>query len=451
MHFYNVRQIKVEQSKSESLYFTIKPYGKKSNPNKIIKKVLFIVYSLMLLTVSLQAQNIIIKAGHLFDSRLGKMLNDQTIVVNNGKILAVGSNLKYNKTDTVIDLSKSWVLPGLMDCHVHITFNFPYGNPSYVEVYTTESTALRALRGAYVAEQFLMSGFTTIKEIGNDANYATADVRKAIKMGWFKGPTIYYAGKIIGPYGGQTANINIENEHLWNFEYIDADNPSEIIKAIRKNIYYGANVIKLVSGQQAGYYDLDDIKAAVDEAKKSGLKVTVHVQGGMAARNVILGGAAAIEHGFELDDDLLRLMKEKGTFLVGTDVGYDSNISWGLDSIRARFQEKNDIDRLQRAYKIGVKMAYGTDLVIDEPGLNRIQTTMKVLQTWKAAEIPNPYILQALTINAAELLGCEKSRGVLEKSYWADIIALKNNPLESIEAVKDVHFVMKEGKVLKEE
>jgi imidazolonepropionase-like amidohydrolase len=171
----------------------------------------------------------------------------------------------------------------------------------------------------------------------------------------------------------------------------------------------------------------------------------------MAARNVILGGAAAIEHGFELDDDLLRLMKEKGTFLVGTDVGYDSNISWGLDSIRARFQEKNDIDRLQRAYKIGVKMAYGTDLVIDEPGLNRIQTTMKVLQTWKAAEIPNPYILQALTINAAELLGCEKSRGVLEKSYWADIIALKNNPLESIEAVKDVHFVMKEGKVLKEE
>jgi len=336
-----------------------------------------------------------------------------------------------------------------MDCHVHITFNFNYKNWSYVQLYTTESSSLRALRGAFVAEQFLMSGFTTIKEIGNDANYATADIIKAIDRGWVKGPTIYYAGKIIGPYGGQTSGINIENEHLWNFEYIDADNPDEIRKAIRKNIYYGANVIKLVSDQQDGYYDLEDIAAAVNEAGKSGKKVTVHVQGGTAARNVIMGGAAAIEHGFELDDDLLRLMKEKGTFLVGTDVGYDSNIAWGLDSVSARAEELNCIDRLKRAYKTGVKMAYGTDLVIDEPGSNRIQVSLKVLKTWKLAEIPSSYILQTMTIYAAELLGCEKSRGLLERSYWADIVAVKDNPLEDIEAIRNVHFVMKEGKTVK--
>ena len=419
------------------------------NLNKAILTILF--FSNLVLTGFLQAQSIVIKAGHLFNSRTGKILNDQTLIIKNGKIQEVGSNLKYKSTDTVIDLSKSWVLPGLMDCHVHVTFNFSYGHPSYEQLYTRESSSLRALRGAYVAEQFLMSGFTTIKEIGNDANYATADIIKAIKKGWIKGPTIFYAGKIIAPYGGQTSGVNIENEHLWNFEYIDADNPDEIKKAIRKNIYYGADVIKMVSGQQAGYYDLEDIKAAVDEANKSGLKVTVHVQGGTAARNVILGGAAAIEHGFELDDDLLRLMKEKGTFLVGTDVGYDSNISWGLDSSLARTEEKRTIDRLKRAYKIGTKMAYGTDLVIDEPGLNRIQTSLKVLETWKAAEIPSSYVLQTMTIYAAELLGVEKSRGVLEPSYWADIIALRNNPLENIEAVKNVHFVMKEGKVIKQE
>ena len=418
---------------------------------KLILATILLFSISLVLTGFLQAQNIIIKAGHLFNSRSGKILNDQTIIIKNGKIQEVGSNLKYKSTDTVIDLSKSWVLPGLMDCHVHITFNFSYRNPSYEQLYTTESSSLRALRGAYVAEQFLMNGFTTIKEIGNDANYATADIIKAIKKGWIKGPTIFYAGKIIAPYGGQTWGVNIENEHLWNFEYIDADNPDEIKKAIRKNIYYGADVIKLVSGQQAGYYDLEDIRAAVDEAKKSGLKVTVHVQGGTAARNVILGGAAAIEHGFELDDDLLRLMKEKGTFLVGTDVGYDSNISWGLDSASARMQEKRDIDRLKRAFKIGTKMAYGTDLVIDEPGLNRIQVSLKVLDTWKAAEIPPPYVLQTMTIYAAELLGVENIRGVLEPSYWADIIALKSNPLEDIEAVKNVHFVMKEGKVVKQD
>ncbi len=414
-----------------------------------IRRTLLFFFSGLMFAGFLQAQNTVIKAGHLFDPRTGKMLKDQIIIIRDGKILEAGSNLKYKDNDTVIDLSKSWVLPGLMDCHVHITFNFNYKNWSYVQLYTTESSSLRALRGAYVAEQFLMNGFTTIKEIGNDANYATADIIKAIEKGWINGPTIYYAGKIIGPYGGQTSGINIENEHLWDFEYIDADNPDEIRKAIRKNIYYGANVIKLVSGQQAGYYDLEDIRAAVEEANKSGKKVTVHVQGGTAARNVILGGAAAIEHGFELDDDLLRLMKEKGTFLVGTDVGYDSNIGWGLDSVTARAEEMNCIDRLKRAYKIGVKMAYGTDLVIDEPGLNRIQVSLKVLKTWKSAEIPSSYILQTMTIYAAELLGCEKSRGILEKSYWADIIALKSNPLEDIEAVKNVHFVMKEGIIVK--
>jgi imidazolonepropionase-like amidohydrolase len=423
----------------------------KQKPGNAILAALLIFFSSLVWTGFLKSQNIVIKAGHLFDSRTGKIWNDQTIIIKNGKIQETGSNLKYNNADTVIDLSRSWVLPGLMDCHVHITFNFTYLNPVYEQLYTTESSAYRALRGAYVAEQFLMSGFTTIKEIGNDANYATADIIKAIKKGWVKGPTIFYAGKIIAPYGGQTSRVNIENEHLWNFEYIDADNPDEIKKAIRKNIYYGANTIKLVSGQQAGYYDLEDIRAAVDEAKKTGLKVTVHVQGGTAARNVILGGAAAIEHGFELDDDLLRLMKEKGTFLVGTDVPFDILYSWGLDSASAKSEEKNTIDRLKRAYKIGTKMAYGTDAVIDIPGLNRIQTSLKVLQTWKAADIPASYILQTMTIYAAELLGIEKSRGLIEKSYWADIIALRNNPIEDIEAVKNVHFVMKEGKVIRQD
>ena len=417
-----------------------------------VKQTAALILSCILINITTQAQNTVIKAGHVFDSRTGKFLDNQIIVIKNGRILQIGPNLQYGKNDNVIDLSNSWVLPGLMDCHVHITANYPYRQYKGLDdIYTSESSGFRALRGAYNAELLLKNGFTTIKDIGNDANYATADIIKAIKKGWIKGPTIFYAGKIIAPYGGQTSGVNIENEHLWNFEYIDADNPDEIKKAIRKNIYYGADVIKLVSGQQAGYYDLEDIKAAVDEAKKSGLKVTVHVQGGTAARNVILGGAAAIEHGFELDDDLLRLMKEKGTFLVGTDVGYDSNISWGLDSSSARTEEKRTIDRLKRAYKIGTKMAYGTDLVIDGPGLNRIQTSLKVLGTWKAAEIPYSYVLQTMTIFAAELLGVEKSRGVLEPSYWADIIALRNNPLEDIEAVKSVHFVMKEGKVIKQE
>ena len=223
---------------------------------------------ILFLTLSSSAQTTVIKAGHVFDSRTGKFSSNQVILVKNGKITAIGPNLGYDPADIVIDLSNSWVLPGLMDCHVHITDNNPYRNwnEGVPVSYFTESSALRALRGAFVAEQFLNSGFTTIKEIGNDANYATADIIKASREGWIISPSIFYAGKIIAPYGGQTGGVNIENEHAWQFEYIDADTPDEIRKAVRKNIYYGANVIKMVTGDN-GIYDTKILKQLLMKPK----------------------------------------------------------------------------------------------------------------------------------------------------------------------------------------
>jgi imidazolonepropionase-like amidohydrolase len=410
-----------------------------------------ITISLLLCITALtaSAQNTVIKAGHFFDARTGKMLDNQVIIIKDKKITAVGAGLKINNTDTVIDLSGEWILPGLMDCHVHITSNLAYRKRNWNEVDVTESNSLRAIRGTVVAKQLLNNGFTTIKEIGNDANYVTADIIKAIRNGWIEGPTIIYAGKIIAPYGGQSSNVNPEHEHFWDWEYIDADTPDEIKKAVRKNIYYGATVIKMVTGDN-GIYNTEDIKAAVDEAKKYNMKVTVHVRNDAASgTNVILGGAAAIEHGFELDNTQLQLMKAKGTFLVGTDFSFDNWYAYGFDSARAASLTAMVLDRLKRAYKAGTKMAFGTDIVINLPGLNRVQSNLKVLATWKAASIPPSYILQTMTINAAELLGVEKERGVLEPSYYADIIALKKNPLEDIDAIQTVQFVMKEGKVIR--
>jgi imidazolonepropionase-like amidohydrolase len=400
--------------------------------------------------LSLQAQNTVIKAGHLFDPRTGKFLENQTIIIKNGRIIQTGSNLAYGTNDKRIDLSKSWVLPGLMDCHVHITSNYPYRKYTGIDdIYDKESSAFRALRGAYNAELLLNNGFTTIKDIGNDANYATADVIKAIRRGWVKGPTIFYSGKIIAPYGGQTQGISPENEHSWDFEYLDADTNDEIIKAIRKNIYFGANVIKIVQGDQRYFYTEDNIRAAANEAHRAGMKLTCHVFEGEPARNVILGGADAIEHGLFLEDSLLQMMKDKGTFLVGTDLTFNNFYAYGLDSGTAKQITDGIIDRLKRAYKIGVKMAFGTDVIIDLPGKNRVESNLEILKNWKAAGIPSSYILQTMTVFAAELLGIEKNRGFLEKNYWADIIAVKNNPLENIDAIKNVHFVMKDGEVIK--
>jgi imidazolonepropionase-like amidohydrolase len=398
------------------------------------------------------AQNTVIKAGHLFDSRTGQVRDNQIIIVQNGRITQVGPALKYAATDTVIDLSDSWVLPGLMDCHVHITSNYPYRKYNGIAgIYATESTALRALRGAAVAKQLLEGGFTTIKDIGNDANYATADVIRSIRAGWMIGPTILYSGKIIAPYGGQSNSINPEHEGHWQMEYLDADNPEEIRKAIRKNIYNGANVIKLVADDQRYVYTEEDIKAAVDEGKRAGVKVTVHVMGGEAARNVILGGAAAIEHGNQLDDELLQLMKERGTFLVGTDMSADNFYAYGMSTEASKSNEATVVDRLKRAYKIGTKMAFGTDIIIDIEGMNRLQSNLKVLQTWKKAEIPASYVLQTMTIYAAELLGTEKYLGALEPNYRADIVAVKADPTKDIAAISGVHFVMKSGRVVRNE
>ena len=404
----------------------------------------------VLLSPTLSAQNTVIKAGHLFDSRSGRVLDNQVIIVKEGRIVQVGPNLKYAASDTVIDLSDSWVLPGLMDCHVHITSNYPYRKYAGIaSIYATESTSLRALRGAAIAKQLLEGGFTTIKDIGNDANYATADVIKAIRAGWAVGPTIYYSGKIIAPYGGQTTSVNPEHEGLWQMEYLDGDSPDEIRRAVRKNIYNGANTIKMVSDDHPAYFSEEDIKTAVDETKKAGMKVTVHVMGGEAARNVIMGGAAAIEHGFYLDDELLKLMKERGTFLVGTDMSADNFYAYGMSMEAAKSTEGAVVDRLKRAYRTGTKMAFGTDIIIDIEGLNRLQSNLKVLQTWKRAEIPASYILQTMTLYSAELLGTEKTRGVIEPNYFADIVAVKSDPTKNIDAISGVNFVMKNGKVIR--
>ena len=411
--------------------------------NKTISLIAFLIISL-----TINAQNTVIKAGHFFDARNGEMLESQIIVIQDGKIKEIGTVPKFSDTDSIIDLSNSWVLPGLMDCHVHITINLPYRNLNVEQMYSNESTALRAIRGTVVAKQFLDNGFTTIKEIGNDANYATSAIIKAIKKGWIQGPNIIYAGKIIAPYGGQSEGVNPEHEHFWDFEYIDADTPNEVKKAVRKNIYNGASVIKLVTGDN-GIYNIEDIRAAVDEAKKYAIKVTVHTVGGLAATNAISGGAAGIEHGFELNNEQLQSMKDKGTFLVGTDFSFDNWYAYGMDSTTATVLNNNLVDRLERAYKIGTPMAFGTDIVVDIPELNRVESSLKVLETWKAAEIPASYILQTMTIKAAELLGIDKERGVLESDYYADLIAVQNNPLNDIESIKTVHFVMKEGEIIR--
>lgn len=395
------------------------------------------------------AQTVAIRAGNLIDPATGKVARNHTIVVRDGKIAEVGANVSVPAGAQTVDLSNSWVMPGLMDAHAHITVG-PPPNTILIAPYLSESTAFRALRGARNARIVLEAGFTAMKDVGNDAEYAAVDVRRAIEKGWFVGPTMLTTGKIIAAFGGQSTGVPPEQGPFWRHEYIDADTPEEVRKAVRRNIYYGANAIKLVADNNPYFYSLAEIKAAVEESHAAGLTCAIHVMGGEAARNVILGGADSIEHGFYLSDELLRLMKEKGTVLVGTDFPEEHLKLMNFNPVTdGKTLGQHIVDRLRRAHRAGVKMAFGTDVFLGLPDQDIAQLMLDYLEVWTAAGVSPADILRAMTTNAAELFRWQGKRGAIAVGQAADIIATPQSPLENIQALRKVHFVMKDGAVVK--
>jgi imidazolonepropionase-like amidohydrolase len=397
------------------------------------------------------AQDIAIRAGNLIDPATGNVAKNQVIVVHEGKIASVGTSVPAGAK--LIDLSNEWVMPGLMDAHTHITMNLPVNPPGgslWESYYVKESTGFRTLRGIHTGEVLLNRGFTTVRDVGNNGDYGDVAVRKGIESGWFHGPTVIAAGKIIGPFGGQFHDISPEQGRFWQFEYIDADTPDEIRKAVHQNIFYGSQVIKLVADNSAFHYSVDDIKAAVDEAHHAGEKVAVHVYGGEAATNVIEGGADSVEHGWDLTDEQLNMMKQRGTYLVGTDFPYEHLVALGqMVPMDAKPRAASIIDRLRRAYKIGVKMAFGADVVVDLPGESRADMAFDYLKSFKQAGVPNADLLKYMTTNAADLLGISKERGAIAPGLAAAIIAMPADPLADSENLRKVNFVIKDGEVIR--
>jgi imidazolonepropionase-like amidohydrolase len=400
----------------------------------------------LLLAVPAWAQTVAIRAGNLIDPATGAVTKNQIILVKDRKIAEVGPNVAIPAGTQVVDLANEWVMPGIMDAHTHVTQSVRlFGELDHN--YLVEATGLRALRGLYTAQTLLRAGITTVRDVGNDANFAAVDLRKAIDAGWFVGPTVQTAGKIIAPYGGQSRGIPQEIGPFWRFEYYDADGPEEIRKAVRENIFYGADLIKLVADNSDYHYSLEEIRAAVEEAHHADRPVAVHVMGGEAADNVIAGGVDSIEHGFFLTDDQLRRMKEKGIFLASTDFPAIHFEAGGVS--KANQLGAVIIDRLHRAYNVGVKLAFATDIVTDYKDENRAEMTWDYLAVWRAAGVPNAEILKCMTTNDAELLHIQKQRGAITAGLFADIIAMPASPLDDIESLRKVDFVMKNGAIVR--
>ena len=410
------------------------------------------VLVLVLVSFDVVAQVTAIKAGKLVLPETGTALNNQVILVEGARIKAVGADVQIPAGATVIDLSRQTVLPGLFDCHTHMAFLINQKGRERGSLYfydLTHTSAERAIHAVVNSRDMLDAGFTTIRDIGNDGNYIATDLRRAIDNGLIPGPTIINSGRIIAPFGGQY-QLQPERRALGEPEYFYADTRDEMRKAIRENSHFGARVIKIVVDDQPYIYSADDIKYMIEEAARAGLKLAAHCVTEQGARNAAEAGVASIEHGFDMSNETLELAKKNNVVLVSTDFTEKAWLAYGIPAdVAKRFHDRG-VDRLRRAYRIGVTLAFGSDLIFYAPDETRGTWTMSLVEVFVEAGIAPKDILRALIPNAARLLGVEKARGAISPGQFADLIAVTENPLDNILALKRVNFVMKNGRVFKQ-
>jgi imidazolonepropionase-like amidohydrolase len=408
----------------------------------------------------LHAQKTYIHCGRLIDAVSNTMLTQKTIIVEGNKIIDIKDGYASPAAgDKLIDLKNSTVMPGLMDMHVHVEMQTKRNAQADRLTQEPQDVALEAANYAYTT---LMSGFTTVRDLGGSR--VNISLRNAINKGISIGPRIYTAGKSIATTGGHGDPTNgLKNEFGGDPGPIDgvANGVDECRKAVRQRYKDGSDLIKITAtggvlsqakdGSNAQFTE-DEIRAIVETAKDYGFKVAAHAHGAEGMKRAIRGGVNSIEHGTFLDDETIELFKKYGTYLVptitaGKSVGDSAKIPGyytALVTPKALATGPKIQASFAKAYKAGVKFAFGTDAGVFMHGKNYLEFIYMM-----EAGVPAMETIKAATIYAATLLGAEKTLGTIEKDKLADIVAVDGDPLKDLSVMGKVIFVMKDGKIYK--
>ncbi len=404
----------------------------------------------LLLARTAPAQVTAIRAGRVVDPETGTSVPSQVILVSDGKITALGPDVTIPRGATVIDLSRLTVLPGLFDAHTHLCMSVQLQRDagSYYLTTLRDPLSYRAVEGVANARAMLEAGFTTVRDVGNEGDYACTSVRWAIDRGLIVGPTMINAGRIIAPYGGQF-QLQPDRRDLAEPEYYFADTRDEMRKAIRENAHYGAGVIKIVVDDQRYIYSTDDIRFMVEEARVAGLKLAAHVWTRAGAHNAAAAGVASLEHLNGISDEDLAVAKANGTVAVFTPFPLSVLKRFRTAPGQAEAEYRAEIDRLAAGYRIGVPIAFGSDAIHDLAVYTRGTQAIMWIDSYVDAGLPPRAILRAMTSTAAHLLGVDGERGAIRPGLAADLIAVSGDPLSDIQVLKRVVFVMKNGQVIR--
>ena len=404
------------------------------------------------------SQIVVIRAGKLFDSVAGRMVDHPIVVISGNKIESVssGTNPSLPVSAKVIDLGEATLLPGLIDVHTHLTLNTGGGGYDRLGI----STPRAALIGAKNARLTLLAGFTTVRNVGAEG-YADVALRDAINDGDVIGPRMQVSGPPLGITGGHCDNSLLPPEFHYSAEGV-ADGSEVVAQRVREVIKYGADVVKFCASGGVfskgdnpllEQYSPEEMTTLISEAHRLGRKVAAHAHSAISIKDAVRAGVDSIEHGIFLDDEGIRMMQEHHTFLVPTSFPlfwFEENApnmhlpSWVLEkaAIIIPAAKKN----MATAFRSDVRVALGTDAGVYPHGLNGGEF-------WSMVQLGLSPVraLQSGTVNAAELMGWSDRVGSIRPGMLADLVAVKGNPLVDVRLLQAVQFVMKDGVVYKNE